>query len=86
MAFDYAKGCTTQEHIDNAESKNLDVLSVFAEEFNSDADGRSSQIISLYARANEDERAVMDALLIDICGWSMGSLIAMANERGYIEE
>lgn len=86
LKVDYAKGMTTDESVKKALENRYDVCEVLTTEILSDCDREPHAALQLYADANEHERAVMDALLINLCGWSMNSIINFAEERGCIEE
>jgi hypothetical protein len=77
----WAYGLTSDEIIAEAQEKNLDVVSQITEEIMTDDTNESSRILDLYKRANSQERAIMDALLIDLCGYSMSSIIDHAKEK-----
>lgn len=73
--FNWAKGNTTKEHIEMAINEDMDVIERIHQEMMSDYDRDSMSILVDYQMATENERAVMDALLINLCGWSLGSII-----------
>ena len=75
-------GSTTDELLKRGaaaeESEEIDILTTLKEEVDSDCDGKGRRLIGLYFFANERERAVMDTLLVEICGWTMASLLKRA--------
>ena len=84
--YNWAKGNTTKEDIENAIEKHLDVRNQIYLEMETDYDAKSSALLSDYLMANDDERAIMDVVLADICGWTMGSIIKRAERDGNIDE
>lgn len=78
--YNWAKGNTTKEDVEYAINEDLDVISQIQTEMMTDYDCDSMSVLVDYMNANEDERAIMDALLINLCGWSMGSIIKRAAE------
>lgn len=84
--YSWAKGNTTKADIANAIEKNLDVRNQIYLEMETDYDAKSSALLADYLMANDDERAIMDVVLADICGWTMGSIIERAEKYGNIVE
>lgn len=82
----WAYGLTRNDAIDMAKKKGLDIVSQIQEEIMTDDRNDSWALLDLYEKANEQERCVMDALLIDLCGYSMGSIIHNAYEAERILE
>ena len=73
--FNWAKGNTTKEQIEMAINEDMDVIERIQREMMTDYDRDSMSVLVDYQMATENERAVMDALLINLCGWSLGSII-----------
>ena len=69
---------TSDEHISTAARNSLDVVNeiVCAAEINP-TDG-SADVLNMYASSTDKERAVMDSLLISICGKPLGKIITDA--------
>ena len=72
---------TSDEHISTAARNSLDVVNeiVCAAEINPTKG--SADILNMYASSTDKERAVMDALLISICGKPLGKIITDAENR-----
>lgn len=73
--FNWAKGNTTNEQIEMAINEDMDVIERIHYEMMTDYDRDSMSVLVDYQMATENERAVMDALLINLCGWSLGTII-----------
>lgn len=56
------------------------IADVFQEKFTNDPDYSESNLLLHYQKANEVERLAMDSVLIDLCGYSLKSLIEKAYE------
>ena len=82
----WAYGLTRDDAIDMAKKKGLDIVSQIQEEIMTDDHNDTWALLDLYEKANKQERCVMDALLIDLCGYSMGSIIHNAYEAERILE
>ena len=72
MAF---LGSTTKEEIQTALDKNLDVISAIKEEAMTDEENESINLLTYYLDATDEERSIMDCLLVCICGWTMSTII-----------
>lgn len=81
--YDFMLGNTTDEEIDSAIDGNLDIVSVIRMEMTDDDENDTHHLLSLYKEADKKERAIMDALMISICGWTLSSLIRIADENGF---
>ena len=73
--FNWAKGNTTKEQIEMAIDEDMYVIERIHREIMTDYDRDSMSVLVDYQMATANERAVMDALLINLCGWSLGSII-----------
>ena len=82
--YDFAKGSTTDDEIRSAVKKRLDVVSAIRNAMETDDENDSMRLLSLYGDADETERAVMDVLMINICGYTLSSIITEAEENGYL--
>lgn len=78
--YNWAKGNTTKEQIVTAINEDLNVIEQIHKEMITDYDCDSMSLLVDYQMANEDERAIMDTVLINLCGWSMGSIIEQCKE------
>lgn len=79
--YDFMLGNTTDEEIDSAIDGNLDIISVIRMEMMDDDENDTHHLLFLYKEADKKERAIMDALMISICGWTLSSLIREADKR-----
>lgn len=63
-----------------------DIIGTMAEEIGTDNCNHSARIIEKYSEMSEEARGVVDDLIMDICGWSMNTLLGLAKMRGnYLE-
>lgn len=72
MAF---LGSTAKEEIQTALDKNLDVISAIKEEAMTDEENESINLLTYYLDATDEERSIMDCILVCICGWTMSTII-----------
>lgn len=82
--FEWAKGLTNDESIDQIlenEQAADEVCNIILEEMESDGDSEPYSLLLNYQKADRKERAAMDAVLINLCGWSMESIIDKALEQ-----
>lgn len=79
--YQYNIGKTTDVMIKKAEEKNLDLVGQIAEEIFNDDENDTSNLLRLYKEANETERAIMDSMLVSICGWTMNTIIENAEKE-----
>lgn len=76
-------GNTETELIDAAIEKEVEVLDIFREEFETDGDSKSANLLWLFKNASDVERAIMDTVLVELCGWSMRGLIEHDKEENH---
>jgi len=79
--YNWACGATSTGTIEQAITDELDVISTIETEILSDESNESMKLLAMYKDATEEERAIMDTMLVDICGWTMGSIIMLASGR-----
>ena len=60
----------------------LDVVSTFYEEFESDGENESANMIWFYEQASDEQKKGFDNALIYLCGWSFPTLLQLAKSRG----
>lgn len=73
--------------IDYDEQKVPDILSTVYEEMISDTENESEHMLWFYNQATDEQRSGFDNALIYLCGWTLGSLVTIAKNRGnYVEE
>ena len=60
-----------------------DVVTTFFEEFESDSENESSNMIHFYDHATDEQKNGFDNALLYLCGWSLRSLKDLAKKRGY---
>lgn len=82
--YDYVRGSTTDDEIRSAVEKRLDVVSAIRNAMETDDENDSMRLLSLYEEADETERAITDVLMINICGYTLSSIIREAEENGYL--
>lgn len=68
---DFALGCTTDDDV----ATDKDVISYIQAEMFNDDENDSIKLLDLYRNANEIERAIMDSVLVCICGWTMSHIV-----------
>lgn len=78
--FDCFIGTTTQEDVcefwkEYKTQNNPSLISTISEEMQSDTEDESSELLLLYMISDEKERAMLDYMLVALCGWSMKTLI-----------
>ena len=73
--YEWAKGSTSDETIKKALEKRLDIISTIRSEMESDDDNESVRLLGLYEAADDNERAILDAALVALCGWTMENII-----------
>ena len=82
--FEWAEGLTKDESIDKIlenEQASDEICNIILAEMESDADSEPYSLLHNYKKADKMERAAMDAVLINLCGWSMESIIDKALEE-----
>lgn len=78
--YDCFKGETTLEQI-KAFWQQYDgfgepvLVQTILSEMESDKDDESERILALYSMVNERDRALLDYLLVALCGWTLSSLM-----------
>lgn len=78
------KGDTTDEDINLAEKKGLDIVHKVFDEMGADDENETIKLLAAYKQASEAERGIMDYVLVCLCGWTMSSLIQKANDEGLV--
>lgn len=78
--FDCFIGTTTQEYVcefwkEYETQNNPSLISTILEEMQSDTENESNKLLLLYMISDEKERAMLDYMLVALCGWSMKTLI-----------
>lgn len=68
-------GNTDDEQIEYAMKEKLDVISAIKEEAMSDDENESFNLLNYYRSASDEQRSVMDCVLVCICGWTMNTII-----------
>lgn len=71
----WAVGETSAKTVSAALADKLSVKQLIKKELDNDSEDESEKMLKLYILANTEQRAVMDALLVCICGETMESLI-----------
>ena len=78
LNYDYAMYMTSEEECTKAIDNQLDVVSAIEKEIATDTENDSMYLLRMYKEANDETRALMDAMLIAICGWAMSHIIEKA--------
>lgn len=73
--FEYCLGTTKDETLNEAIIHERDIISTITEEMLADQGYDPAILLQLYKKADELERAIMDSVLMCLCGWSMESII-----------
>lgn len=77
-------GMTSEEDIKKATELSLDIVGTIFSEIESDCENETGRILRAYELANEDQRALMDYLLVALCGYSLGSIVEKAEENNMV--
>ena len=83
--YDCFKGSTTWDNIKDGIELNCDVVNQIQIEMESDTENESYKLLTAYQRANEDERALMDYILVCLCGYTMNTIIEHAKDTENFE-
>lgn len=78
--YDWARGETLDNSIKEALNKDLDIVSEICLAMETDSENESRKLLNRYLAANEQERAIMDDMLVTLCGYTMETIIAKASE------
>ena len=73
--FEYCLGKTKDETLNEAIIHKRDIISTITEEMLADQGYDPAILLQLYKKADELEQAIMDSVLMCLCGWSMESII-----------
>lgn len=68
-------GNTNDEEIKTAMRHKLDVINTIKKEAMSDDENESYNLLNYYRMATEEQRSIMDCVLVTICGWTMNTII-----------
>lgn len=77
---------TGQEEIKDAMRRKLDVISTIKEEAWSDEENESANLLRYYLNATDEERSIMDCVLVTICGWTMSTIIEKSDPVEWADE
>lgn len=80
--YDYLLNATTDEMLTDGK----DVITQISLEMFNDDENDSQKLIDLYKAADSRERAIMDAVMVCICGWTMGHIIENAPDLEDFED
>lgn len=67
----------TKEFLQNMNDNDDDLLVFVANRILDDPNGRNGDLLSIYKRANEDQKTLIDNIFVSLCGYSFSSLIKM---------
>lgn len=66
--------------------RSLDITGTIASEIETDHKNRSKSLAHMYEHGTPAEQVIIDAVLIDVCGWDFSGLVELAEMRGmYVE-
>lgn len=80
IRYEFYLGGTKDETVERAIDYDYDVITVIKKEMETDCDWESLKLLELYLQADEKERAILDAALVCMCGWTMESIITNIEE------
>ena len=66
---------TTDDDIEKATREKLDIVTAVKAQMDSDVENETANIIRMYAAANAEERAIADYLLVQLCGYTLHTII-----------
>ena len=67
--------------------KTLDIIGTIASEIETDYKNGSKSLANMYEHGTPAEQVIIDAVLIDVCGWDFSGLVELAGMRGmYVKE
>ena len=58
-----------------------DIINTMAEEIATDSCNHSARIIEKYGWMSVEQKGIVDELIMDICGWTLHSLVELAKMR-----
>ena len=65
----------TESDLDKAIEDNLDIIGTIISEAETDNENESDRLLEFYKACNSSERAIIDLVLMYICGWRMKTII-----------
>ena len=81
------KGETEDQTIKEAQENKCDIVGQIMEEMMSDDENDTERLLFAYENATEEERAIMDYVLVCLCGYTMNTIIEHAKEyKNFLEE
>ena len=80
------RGSTTREEVEKflkecEEESEPTLIQTILEEMECDDEDESERLLLLYLNSNERDRALLDCLLVSLCGWTMSTLIEKTREK-----
>lgn len=66
---------TTDDDIKKAKEGKLDLVSAIKEQIESDVENETNNLLHLYETCSTEERAIADYLLVQICGYTLHTII-----------
>ena len=82
--YDFCLGDTSKEFINCAIKEKYDVVTQIINSGLTDDENDSKFLLNMYLDADEKERAIMDAMLVCICGYTMESIIFSCKQHNVI--
>ena len=77
---------TTKEEVQDAIDEKLDIISQVMSEMLSDDENDTTRLLCMYLEGTPEERAIMDEVLVCLCGECMSSIINHARKADNILE
>lgn len=77
---------TTKEEVQDAIDEKLDIISQVMSEMLSDDENDTVRLLCMYLDGTPEERAIMDEVLVCLCGECMSSIINHARKADNILE
>ena len=79
--YEYLAGSTSKTEAKDALDDNLDIVSCIQQEIAFDDENDSRYLLNAYINANDHDRAVMDSVCVNLCGYSLSNIIDKAREQ-----
>lgn len=80
-------GCTKEEDIQYAKDHRLNIAGTVMALMLDDSENETGRLVSMYDIATPEECALMDAVLVCLCGETFSSLVSEADEKElYLDE
>lgn len=78
------KGYTENSDVKKAMALELDIVSQIMIDMESDTENQSAMLLELYLNADEEEKGMLDYLLVSLCGYTLKTIINNAAAAGLV--